>query len=403
MSKSSILQLFLLFWLVGVGVHQLVFRDFWPEIEGGEVELQGEVVEIAGRQANRQRIRVESGGLPGLVQVEVGAYPTARVGDVIKTDCELVPIRDLYAEDFRYDRYLAKERVYAICRGYGSPEIIDVERGWRRSLALVRTRFAATIQTHLHEPHASLLIGLLYGARSTLPDDLEEQFRRTGTMHIVAVSGFNVMVVGNAILVLLTYTLLRRQRAFYLVLAGIVLFVFFAGADAAVVRAGIMGGLTLIAKQVGRLRTTTTLFLLAASLMVALNPRVLFDDVGFQLSFAAAIGLVTIGPRLHRLFIFFPQRFGLRSILAETLAATFATIPISLWHFKLVSIVSPIANLFVVPWIVLAMATGVAGVLVSMLVEPIGHIAFLPAYVVLDIMLLFVRVFAPLPVIDLNI
>lgn len=403
MSKSAILQFFLVFWLVGVGVHQLVFRDIWPEISGGDVELQGEVVELVDVKGIRQKVRVEVEGVSGRVQVEIGSHPQLSVGHLVQADCEMVPIRDLHAEDFRYDRYLAKEKVYAMCRGYRSPSIMGIEPGWRRALSTVRASFADRIQSNLHEPHASLLIGLLYGARSTLPDDLEEDFRRTGTMHIVAVSGFNVMVVGNAILVLLTYTILRRQHAFYLVLAGIILFVFFAGADAAVVRAGIMGGLTLIAKQVGRLRTTTTLFLLAAAMMTAFNPRVLFDDVGFQLSFAAAIGLVTIGPRLHRLFIFFPQRFGLRSILAETLAATLATIPISLWHFKMVSIVSPIANLFVVPWIVLAMAAGMFGFLASIVVEPAGYIAFLPAYAVLDIMLLFVRVFAPLPVIDLNV
>lgn len=399
-SKSTVFQLFLAFWLAGAVAHQLVFRDVWPEMQGGDLELVGEVVELVDVEANRQRVRVRPSEGAGLIQLEIGAYPVLGVGDVVKVYCELTPIRDLYVEDFRYDRYLAKERVYSVCRGYGSPEIIGAHRSWRRALDRSRTVLASQIQQHLHEPHASLLIGLLYGARSTLPGDLTEAFRRTGTMHIVAVSGFNVMVVGNTILILLTYTVLKRQHAFYAVIAGIILFVFFAGADAAVVRAGIMGGMTLLAKQVGRLRTTTTLFLLAAAIMTVINPRVLMDDVGFQLSFAAAIGLVTIGPRLQRLFIFVPRVAGLRSVLAETVAATLATIPISLWHFKTVSLISPIANLFVVPWITLAMALGVAGIIGSTL---IGSFAFLPAYAVLDMMIALVRAFAPLPVIDLQI
>ena len=400
MSKSSLLQCFLAFWLLGVLVHQLVFRDVWPEIQGGDLELAGEVVELVDREANRQRVRVRSGEVPGLIQLEIGVYPALAVGDTVRAYCELTPIRDLYVEYFRYDRYLAKERVYGVCRGYGSPEVIGVQHSWRRALDRSRSALASQIQRNLHEPHASLLIGLIYGARSTLPDDLTEAFRRTGTMHIVAVSGFNVMVLGNTMLILLTYTVLKRQYAFYVVIVGIVVFVLFAGADAAVVRAGIMGGMALLAKQVGRLRTTMTLFLLAAVIMTAINPRVLMDDVGFQLSFTAAIGLVTIVPRLQRLFIFVPRVAGLRSVLAETVAATLATIPISLWHFKTVSLISPIANLFAVPWITLAMALGMAGMIGSTL---IGSAAFLPAYAVLDIMILLVRAFAPLPVIDLQI
>lgn len=400
MSKSKLFQLFLVIFLVIAGIFQVIFRDVWPSVRGGDVELVGSVYQRLDQDGARQRVRVRNQQIPGLVQLEVGGYPRLQVGDVVEAECELKPIRDLYVEEFRYDRYLAKENVYALCKGYGSPRVTGVELGWRRTLSIARDTFARQIQSNLHEPHASLLIGLLYGARSTLPDSLTEAFRRTGTMHIVAVSGFNVMVVGSALMTILTFTFLKRQRAFYLVLAGISFFVLFAGADAAVVRAGIMGGMTLVAKQVGRLRVTTTLFLLAASVMVAINPRVLFDDVGFQLSFAAALGLVIVGPRIAKHLLFLPQRFGLRSILAETLAATLATIPISLWHFKVVSLISPIANLFVVPWIVLAMSLGVFGTVLSILPEPLGTIGFLPAYVVLDIMLALVRVFAPLPIID---
>lgn len=382
-------------------VQQLVFRDVWPDVPAGDIHLVGVVREQVDQKGLMQRVRVLVDSIPGFVQLEIGPYPVLQVGDRVKTDCTLTPIRDLNSEEFRYDRYLAKEQVYVVCTGYGSPQVIGVETGWRQSLDRWRQAFAGVIQQHLQEPHASLLIGLLYGARSTLPTDLVDAFRRTGTMHIVAVSGFNVTVVANAILLLLTTTFLRRQRAYYCVLAGIGLFVLFAGADAAVVRAGIMGALVLTAKQIGRPRVTVTLFLMAASVMLAINPRMLLDDVGFQLSFAAAIGLVTLGPVFQCWFVFLPKRWQIRSILSETLAATIATMPISLLQFKTVSLISPIANLFVIPWIVLAMSLGMAGAVVSMVAPSSGTIAFFPVAVILEIMLTFVRVFAPLPIIDL--
>jgi len=400
MSKSSVFQLFLVLWLCGVFVQQLIFRDMWPDVLAGERQLVGVVREQVDQQGLVQRARVQSDGIPGFVQVEVGSYPTLLVGDVVTVLCTIQPIRTLAVTEFRYDRYLAKEHVYAVCKGYGSPQIVGVEHGWRRTMDRWRQGFAGLIQRHLQEPHASLLIGLLYGARSTLPADLVDAFRRTGTMHIVAVSGFNVTVVSNAILLLLTLTFLKRQRAYAVVLIGVFLFVLFAGADAAVVRAGIMGALVLTAKHLGRPRVTVTLFLIAASVMLLINPRMLLDDVGFQLSFVAAIGLVTLGPVFQRWFFFLPKKLNLRSILSETLAATFATMPISLWQFKTVSLISPIANLFVIPWIILAMSLGMMGVLVSLISSAIGTVAFLPVAVILEIMLTFVRVFAPLPIID---
>lgn len=387
-------------WLVGVLVHQLVFRDVWPEVPASDAGVVGVVWERVDQTGTRQRVRVRMPDLPGLVQVEVGPYPRLQVGDRVHTSCTLQPIRDLAVEVFRYDRYLAKERVYAVCRGRGTPRIVGVTSSWRRTFATMRDGVAHRIQTHIPEPHASLLIGLLYGARSTLPDEVREAFRRTGTMHIVAVSGFNVMIVSKVLLLVLTATILRRQQAFLLVLFGVVCFVVFAGADAAVVRAGVMGGLTLVASHIGRPRVSSTLLLVAASIMVAFQPRILLDDVGFQLSFAASLGLLYLGPRIQRFCVFVPRTFGLRGIFAETLAATCATMPISLWQFKTLSWVAPVANLFVVPWILWAMMLGVFGYLATFLSDTLATWAFVPATLVLETMLVFVRIFAPLPIIS---
>ena len=409
MTQRRIIQLICVIWLAGAAVFTFVNRDVWPVADTIEdTVLEGVVHELVEREGFVQKVRLRVDGIDGRVEAAMGAYPELRVGDVVRVECDLKSTRDMYVENFRYDRYLAKERVYSMCRSYSSPKVLERKSSLRSRLFDARDGFEGVLGRYLGEPHGSLLVGLLWGARSTMPDELIEQFRRTGTMHIVAVSGFNVMVVTSALMGVLTFCFMRRQRAFVVVMIGIITFVVLAGADPAVVRAGLMGGLVLIAHQLGRPSSNATLLLLAASIMTAFNPRVLLFDAGFHLSFAAAIGLLYFGKKLERALRFVPEVFGARRTLSETLAATGATFPIMLLHFKQVSITAPIANLFVVPWIPLAMGLGFGGGVLSAMFEILGlpgvsSISMLPAHIVLDIMLKIVEILSPLPYIDFSV
>ncbi|NQV12377.1 ComEC/Rec2 family competence protein [Candidatus Uhrbacteria bacterium] len=408
MPQYRFLQLALTCWLIIVATHSFAYRDQWPQVLAVDgLELSGVVSEVVSHKGKSQTFRVATDKYPGRVQVVAGGYPRLRVGDVVSVRCDLEPIADIYVEDFRYDRYLAKEKVYAICRGYGTPKILGFESGVRSTLFSFRDSFERVMQRNLVEPHASFLAGLLYGARSSLPDDVQEQFRKTGTMHIVAVSGYNVTLVADILMLILTATFLKRQHAFWFVLIGIITFVIFVGGDPAVVRAGIMGGLVLIAKRVGRLQGTVTIFLIAAAVMTLFNPRVLLDDAGFQLSFAAAIGLVTLGPWIALKLTFIPVFLNARSILSETLAAILATMPISILQFHQFSLIAPIANLLVVPLVSITMMVGFISMLGVIIVSSfggawLGPFIMLPSYALLETMLTIIGWLSPLPFIDFS-
>ncbi len=362
-------------------------------------------MEIVDQTGMRQTVRLESPEYPKRVQVSVGGFPRVRVGDVIAAKCDIKGVQDAMIEAFRYDRYLMKEGVSALCYGYGTPRVVGRSETVRSRLLVVRESFERVLERNLVEPHASLLEGLLYGARSTLPDDVMEQFRRSGTMHIVAVSGFNVMIVATIIMHILTALWLRRNQAFLIVIVGIVAFVLLTGGDPAVIRAAIMGGLVLVARQIGRPRSAVTLFLIAATLMTLANPRVLLFDAGFHLSFAAAAGLVWLSPHIKKRLKFVTKRWELQSIMAETLAAVIATLPVMLIHFKQFSLVAPLANLFIVPIVPWVMAVGFVGTLVAAMFEVanasfLATVAMMPAYVLLDLILRLIEAFAALPFID---
>jgi len=402
------LQVFLVFWLIVVSVHSLLYRDVWPIVVGiDNFELRGEVISVLRVDDSRQEVLVLVDGIDGYVLVSVGDRPRLFVGDITLLYCNLMPISSVSVDNFRYDRYLAKEGIFSVCRSYGDPYVVGHTDGFLSYVAVFRTWFEGVMQRNLVEPHASLLSGLMYGARSTLPDDIKEEFRRTGTMHIVAVSGYNVMLVSEIVMLVLTATFLRRQVAFWFVIFAIFMFVVFSGGDPSVVRAGIMGGVVLVSKQVGRLQRTVTLFLFAAVLMTVMNYRVLFDDVGFQLSFCAAIGLVVLSPYIHARVEFITEWLNLRSVFSETFAAILATLPISLLQFQQFSVVALFANLIIVPLVGFTTVLGIVSMLITIVTDfvglgTLGAVVMIPVYLLLDVILWVVHIFSYLPFIDFS-
>ena len=386
-------------WLVGVAIVMAVVRDRWADVVSGDVTLEGEVYEIVDQRGIQQSVRLKTGPGRETIQVHMNGYPIVRIGDRIAIACELEGVQGLRVDGFRYDRYLMKERVLALCRTYASPLIVGTTPSWRTKLFISRDRMERALQRSLHEPHASLLIGLLYGARSTLPDNIQEEFRRSGTMHIVAVSGYNVMLVSIALMLPLSIVM-RRQYSLTIVLFCIGGFVVLAGGDAAVVRAAVMGSLVLVARHIGRPSSSPALLLLAATVMTMIEPRLLLDDAGFHLSFAAAAGLIWLAPYIRARLKGFPRR--VQGILSETTAATIMTAPILWLQFGQMSLVAPWSNLFVLPLIPYAVGSGLFAMIGSVIAQTLsldwlGVALAMPAYVILDLMLMLIHLFAALP------
>lgn len=266
-------------------------------------------------------------------------------------------------------------------------------------------RFLLAARSHLRrlagrlfpEPESSFLLGLLIGDIDGIPQDLRDAFRRTGTSHILAVSGYNVARVIEMVVLLSTLALAKRKRAAMATAVAVLGFVLLAGASASVVRAGVMGGVSLLARLLGRRYSGTNALVCAAAVMLAVLPFALRHDVGFQLSFAAVWGLHALGPSFIKWARFIPERFGLRSIFGETLAATLATLPISLAVFGTLSILSPIVNLVVLPLIPAAMGSG-ALALGTGAIHPLAAApAALIAQTILATVETVVRLFARLP------
>lgn len=310
------------------------------------------------------------------------------IGDRVSVTCNVEAPEPF--DGFAYDKYLAIRGVYGVCRVNDPPIVVirDADRTVATAFAKLRASFIAEIGASLPEPHATLLAGLLIGD-ARFSDAWRTRFMATGTSHIVAASGFNVGIVVLVGFTALTFFGVRRQHAFWLLALAIVSYVVLAGMSPAVVRAGVMGGLVLLAKKLGRNTTMRNVVLLAVAAMLTLEPRLALYDVGFQLSVVSTVALIWVGPRLVERMKWIPTSLDLREIFASTLAATLCTLPIVILSFGAVSLVGPFVNLLVLPFVPFAMGWGAAGLLVGAAVP--SHYVMLPAWGLLSAMLGIIR------------
>jgi ComEC/Rec2-related protein len=238
--------------------------------------------------------------------------------------------------------------------------------GWREKLSFNYRRW-------LPEPESSLVAGIVLGEKSRLPKDFYDALIKTGTIHIVVASGYNVMIVGSMILAGLLY-FVKRKWATVGALVGMTLYGLMAGADPPVVRAVIMGGVIFIGQAIGRSSKALWSLSLAAWLMLMVEP-LLIESISFQLSVAASVGLFWLEPKLSR---WFEERdiggWLLKTELLPTLAAQALTAPVIWYHFGRVSLISPLVNVIILPFVPVIMAWGGVMLLLSLVWSPLGMV-----------------------------
>ncbi len=306
---------------------------------------------------------------------------------------------------FDYVAYLKKDGIELIAE---RPEILAYQEylpfsqleGWRiglyRELFMLRDKFLNALSRSLPEPEASYVAGILVGVKAQIPSEIIGQFQRTGTSHILAISGYNITVIADVVMAGLAYGV-RRRRAFWLAAAGIACFTIMTGASASVVRAAIMGLILLCASAYGRVSDVLTAVVCAAAAMVFFNPMLLRFDVGFQLSFLAVLGLIWCQPIVERLTIRIPMAAWLREVLTATVSAQIMTLPLTLYYFRTVSLVALPANALVLSLMPLTMLAGFVAGAAGMAWVAAGQVIGLGALVLTAYQLAVVRLLASLP------
>lgn len=265
---------------------------------------------------------------------------------------------------FDYQAYLHTKGIVFEQKN-ASIEIVQPARVTLRGILFsVKAFVLSTIRKLFPEDEALLLGGLLVGAKRSLGKGLTDAFIATGTIHIVALSGYNVTLVAESIMRMLGVVFARRIATFAGI-SAIILFALMTGAGATVVRASVMAILAIIARTTGRKEDIGRVLVVTAMLMCVWNPWTLVYDVSFQLSFIATIGLIFVTPKVEPWFFKLSEKFGIRSIVSATVATTITTLPFLLYKMGILSVVSLPVNLLVLPFVPSAMLFGFIAVMLG--------------------------------------
>lgn len=291
------------------------------------------------------------------ILIQANLYPTYHYGDVLKINGKIEDPLSIKINGFDYGNYLLKKQIRGIIKNPNKVEVL----AWQGnkvvdSILKIGDKFQTVLNKLLPEPQSTLMIGLIIGLKQQLSDSMTTAFQRTGLSHITAVSGYNVTIVIIWIAFLLTY--ISRRIVFPGTILATIMFVILSGAGASVMRAGILAILILIGKFIGRKIYYPILILLVADLMLIFNPYALKNDISFQLSFLAFIGLLILSSPLseYRYLQIIPE--NVRKVLSETLGAQILVLPILVYNFGLVSLVAPLANILILPLVPVTMLIG---------------------------------------------
>ncbi len=316
--------------------------------------------------------------------------PYFRYGDLLLLEGRLdepVPF-----EGFDYPAYLARQGITTVML-YPQATLLAEGKGmpFYRWLYSARQGIAGSLERGIPEPQASVSQALLLGLRKNLPQQIVQDFNATGTSHLLAISGLHVGVLLGVALVISEAALGRRRRLYLLPpLLLVWLYAMTAGLPPSMARAAIMASVLLFGRYLGRPGSIFPALGAAAALMVGLNPNILWS-ISFQLSFTAIAGIALLGQPMRRWLGGAVERLraegwlsttlvAASGVVAITLAATIATLPLVAFYFHRISLAGVPATLLTLPAMPAVLSAGALAGLVGLasplLAQPLGWVAW---------------------------
>jgi competence protein ComEC len=303
--------------------------------------------------------------------------------------------------EFDFAQYLRLKNITATFIVKKDSHIIRLhnEGNWllHKAIFPARAWMSRQLDSFIGGKEGNFLKGLILGDRSEIDREAKEVFINAGVMHILAVSGSNVLFI--VLIFSAVFTSLRfPKRLSYLALCLLlVAYIFLTGESASVIRAVIMGLIFLSANYFELAHDNYNTIAVAAVLILLVDAKELFDS-GFQLSFAAVLSLAYFYPKIKSLIIFFPpwlhSLFGVKNmwlIFASTFAATLGTLPFTTMYFEKISLVGMITNLFIIPLSGLLLALGVTVIIVALFSSALASVYAVTATFITRIVLWLIQ------------
>lgn len=346
-----------------------------PDVRENNTKLTVRINAVNSESSPSSELRSTTGEN---ILITVPIYPEYKYGDKVRSELVLEEPEEIESDGrvFDYKGYLRVRRIWYTGK-YAKVELVSSGHGALIKNWLFKTKhaFINSINNALPEPESSLLAGLLLGSKQSLGKNLLTEFQKTGTSHIVVLSGYNIAIVAESIMSTLSF--LPKNLSFGFGVVSIVLFTLLSGGGASAWRAAIMVLVALSAKKLNREYKASRALGFAIVLMLAPNPLLLVFDPSFQLSILATIGLIFVTPFVSPYLTKVTERFGLREISSSTIATQITVLPYLIYNMGILSLVSLPVNVLILSTIPLTMffgfLTGIVG-FISL------YLSFIPAF-----------------------
>ncbi|MFA6999656.1 MAG: ComEC/Rec2 family competence protein [Candidatus Paceibacterota bacterium] len=377
----------------------------YSKVVGKVVELTGVVYDDPDVRIKNKHLNITLENKDVNILVFIGREEDVNYGDKVKVNGVLEEPENFTTnsgKEFNYRRYLANKDIYYLIKN-AEIEILSTNNGSKVKSLLykIKNSFILNINSVIPMPESDLANGLILGVRGGFDEDTKQEFIDTGTIHIIALSGYNVSIVANNVMKFFSL-MFSITVSIVLGFIVIILFIIMTGASATAIRAGIMASIMLLGRMTDRKYLAGRALIVAGLLMIAYDPRVL-SDMSFQLSFIATGGVLFVTPKIMNWFRILPLRYGIREMVASTVAATISVLPILLYLTGVLSLVSLPANfliLLIIPTIMLLIfITGIAGFVLPILSIIFGYIT----YIILLYMLSVIHFFGSLSFASISI
>ncbi|HEC93393.1 MAG TPA: ComEC family competence protein [Candidatus Atribacteria bacterium] len=337
-----------------------------------------------------QEIITENKGIPisGKVLITTNRFPQYDYGDKLKIKGVLQTPRN--PEGFNWKGYLAKEGIYSVSywprveliKKHATNDIFSKAYG---GILCFKEKLRQSIHHFLLPPQSLIAGAMILGDKKQMPYELKEKLNIAGVRHITAISGMHITIISVVLMQFLLGIGLWRSQAFYLTVLFLILFIVMIGMPSSALRAGIMTTTLLFSEKIGRKNYTFRALIFAAVFILLVNPLLLRFDIGFQLSFLAVIGIIYLSPLLKNLLKKIPEGrfFNLRSIISMTLSAQIFTLPLLVYNFGRISLVAPLVNILILPFIPFIIGLGFLSALAGTIFPLLGQILSWPCWLIL--------------------
>lgn len=312
----------------------------------------------------------------GKVLLITHRYPEFEYGDRLRITGQLSAPENI--QDFNYKNYLLKDGIYSTMF-YPEIELIEKNQGniLLAGIFKFKDKLRQTIYENLPPTQGSILGAMILGDKRNLSQELKQKLNITGVRHITAISGLHITILTAILVSFLLWLGFWRQQSFYITVIIITLFVVLTGFQPSAIRASLMGSIFLLAQYLGRMSVSSRIVIFVATMMLAINPLLLRLDIGFQLSFLAVIGIIYLSPIFNN-YLNFISWENPRSILSMTFSAYIFTLPILITNFGYISLIGPLTNVLIMPFLYLIMIFGLFFILLGSLVPIVAWVLSFP-------------------------